>query len=68
MAADANLEVENTLEPCTTEFSYVRCTCEDSIEVVFVDTPPFPDPYYGKTSLSEEQKVGNGISKWVKEA
>ena len=68
MAADANLEVEKTLEPCTTEFSYVRYTFEDSREVVFVDTPPFLDPYEGMASLSEEKKVGDGISKWVKEA
>ena len=68
MAADEKLEVNKTLSPCTTEFAYVRCTFEDSREVVFVDTPPFPDPYDGKSSLSEEQKVGSSISEWVKEA
>jgi len=68
VAADANLEVYQTLGTYTTEFSYVRCTFEDSREVVFVDTPPFPDPYEGITSLSEERKVGNNISEWVKEA
>jgi len=57
------------LSACTTEFAYVRCTFEDHPrEVVFVDTPPFPDPYESKTSLSEEQKVGDNISEWVKEA
>ena len=68
MAADENLEVNETLSPCTTEFAYVRCTFEDSREVVFVDTPPFPDPYDNKAGLSEEQKLGNSISEWVKDA
>jgi hypothetical protein len=68
MAADEKLEVSHTLGPCTTEFAYVRCTFEDSREVVFVDTPPFPDPYDGKAGVSEEREVGRDISEWVKEA
>ena len=68
MATDENLEINNTLSPCTREFAYVRCTFEDSREVVFVDTPPFPDPYNGNYDLSEEKKAGNNISVWVKEA
>ena len=66
-AADQNLAVNNSLSPCTTEFAYVRCTFEDSREVVFVDTPPFPDPYGGNAGVSAEQKVGKNISKWIKE-
>ena len=47
---------------------YARCTLEDSREVVFVETPISPDPYDGNTSVSAEQKVGNTISEWIKEA
>ena len=68
MVTDQNLKVNQSLSPCTTEFAYVRYTLEDSREVVFVDTPPFPDPYDGSTSVSAEQKVGNSISEWIKEA
>ena len=46
----------------------MRCTFEDSREVVFVDTPAFPDPYDGKAGLSGEKKIGNSISGWVKES
>ena len=46
----------------------MRCTFEDSREVVFVDTPAFPDPNGGNASLSAELRVGKKISKWVKEA
>ena len=45
----------------------MRCTFEDSREVVFVDIPAFHDPE-GYTSLLTEQKVGNDISEWVKES
>ena len=68
MAADEKLEVNKTLSPCTTEFAYVRCTFEDSREVVFVDTPPFPDPYDGNPSSEREKNVANSISEWIKEA
>ena len=70
MTADENLEVNATLAPCTTEFAYVRCTFKDSREVVFVDTPPFPDPYEGGSlsSLSEELRAGDIINEWIKEA
>ena len=68
MAADEGLEVNKTLSPRKTEFAYVRCTFEDSREVVFVDTPAFPDPFDGKISLSTEQKAGKNINEWVKEA
>ena len=69
MATDGNLEVRHTLSPCTTEFAYVRCTFENpSREVVFVDTPPFPDPWESKALVSDEQKVGDSISEWIKEA
>lgn len=68
IAADERLKVNKSLSPCTTEFAYVRCTFEDSREVVFVDTPAFPNPFDGKTSLSAEQKAGSNISEWVKEA
>ena len=68
MAADQNLEVNNSLSPCTTEIACVRCTFRDSREVVFVDTPAFPDSCDVRSSLSTEQKVGGSISKWFKEA
>ena len=68
IAADAKLEISHSLGIGTTEFAYVRCTFQDSREVVFVDTPSFPDPYDGYASISAEQKVGNDINKWVKEA
>ena len=69
MAADENLFVNKSLSPCTTEFAFVRCTFEDySSEVVFIDTPAFPDPYEGKISLLEEQNAGNQIREWVKKA
>ncbi|KAF8811584.1 hypothetical protein BYT27DRAFT_7183861 [Phlegmacium glaucopus] len=55
------------LSPCTTEFTHVRCTFEDSRRVVFVDTPAFPDPY-GSSSLSAEKEIGNKISDWLKRA
>ena len=65
MAADEKLEVNKTLSPCTTEFAYVRCTFEDSRAVVFVDTPPFPDPYDVNPS---EKNIANSLSEWIKEA
>ena len=66
IATDAGLKVNKPLSPCTKEIAYVRSTFEDSREVVFVDTPPFPDPD-GYASIPAEQKVGNDISEWVKE-
>ena len=69
MAADENLKVYQTSSPCTKEFSYVRCTLgDDSRGVVFVDTPPFPHPYEGTWTLSEEQRIGNGISQLLEDA
>ena len=67
IAADEKLKVNKSLSPCTTDFAYVRCTfdSEDSREVVFVDTPPFPNPD-GSASPSAEQKVGKDLSEWVK--
>ena len=67
MAADEKLEVNKTLSRslCTTEFAYVRCTFEDSREVIFVDTPAFLDPYNGNLS---EKNEANRISEWIKEA
>ena len=67
IAADARLEISCSLGVCTTKFAFVRCTFEDSREVVFVDIPAFHDPE-GYTSLLTEQKVGNDISEWVKES
>ena len=71
MATDGNLEVNHTL-PCTTRFAYVRCPLlEHSYrDFIFVDSPPFPNPYGSSAfaSLSEEQKVGDSISEWIKEA
>jgi len=45
----------------------VRCAFDskDSRDVVFVDTPPFPNPD-GSANLSTEKKVGKDISEWVK--
>jgi hypothetical protein len=57
---------DKKLTPCTREFAYVRCTFEDARDVVFVDTPGFPNPY-DIPSHSEERKVGNDISEWIKE-
>ena len=67
IAADERLEISHSLGVCTTKFAYVRCTLEDSREVVFADIPAFHDPE-GYTSLSTEQKAGNDINEWVKEA
>ena len=66
IATDEGLKVNNSSSPCTKEIAYVRSTFEDSREVVFVDTPPFPD-LDGYASVSAEEKVGNDISEWVKE-
>jgi hypothetical protein len=68
IAADEKLKAYMTLSPCTTKFAYVRCSFKDSREVVFVDTPPFPDPYDGEAGVSEERKVGSSINEWIKEA
>ena len=52
MAADGTLKVDKSLSTCTTEFALVRCTFEDSREVVFVETPLFSDAFDGEYSLS----------------
>jgi hypothetical protein len=64
IATDEKLKVNKSLSPCTTEFAFVRCTFEDSREVVFVDTPPYPHP--DVNASTSEEKVGKAISKWVK--
>jgi len=63
IAADQKLKVDNS-KPCTTELALVRCTFEDKREVVFVDTPPFPDP----NGNAAEKEVGNSINEWVKKS
>ena len=44
----------------------MRCTSENSREVVFVDT--IACPTYGYANPSQEEKVGYDISKWIKAA
>jgi hypothetical protein len=56
------VETSHSLSPCTKEFAHVRCTLEDSRQLVFVDTPAFPHP------LSAKKEVGEEISEWLKEA
>ena len=62
------LKVNKGLEPCTTKVEHVRCTIEfegSLKKVVFVDTPPFPDPDIDDTAagLNVEMKIRN----WARE-
>lgn len=61
-AGKSLLRVNNGLEPCTTKVEHVRCTIqfEGSLkQVVFVDTPAFPDPGSDSTvaGLDVEMKI-----------
>ena len=61
-AGKSLLRVNNGLEPCTTKVEHVRCTIqfEGSLkQVVFVDTPAFPDPGSDNTvaGLDVEMKI-----------
>ena len=56
------LRVNNGLQPCTTKIEHVRCKFQfegSSQQVVFVDTPAFPDPDRDDTvlGLDLEMKV-----------
>ena len=62
------LRVNSGLKPCTTKVEHVRCTIqfEGSLkQVVFVDTPAFPDPGTDTTlaGLDVEMKIRD----WAKQ-
>jgi hypothetical protein len=63
-AGKSLLGVNHGLEPCTTKVEHVRCTIqfderESLKQVVFVDTPAFPDPGSDNTvaGLDVEMKI-----------
>jgi hypothetical protein len=59
------LRVNDGLDPCTTRVEHVRCTIQfegSSKNVVFVDTPAFPDPDSDNV-LDVEMK----IQKWLRQ-
>jgi hypothetical protein len=71
MAAGATgeelLKVGESLEPCTKEVAYIRCIPEKGQgRIVFVDTPPFPNPEEG--TKDAETVVEKQIGDWLKKA
>ena len=64
-AGKSLLKVNNGLEPCTTKVEHVRCTIQfegSSKQVVFVDTPAYPDP-----GLSDNTVAGLNVEMKIRD-
>ena len=61
------LKVGKGLEPCTREVAHIQCISENGPSgIVFVDTPPFPNP--DEETKDSETAVEKQIGDWLKKA
>ena len=61
------LKVGKGLEPCTKDVTHVQCTLkEGQPRIVFVDTPPFPNP--DERLKDSERAVERKIGDWLRKA